>query len=398
MDLLTTFLQNLLDLSLEAAPWLAVGLIAAGLLKGLLPAGALARFVGKPGIGSIVRGSLIGVPLPLCSCGVIPAALGLRREGASKGATVSFLVATPQTGVDSLAVSYAMLGPLLTIARPIASVITAIAGGVAAELIDPDQPRNNPTTSKPNPPTTSSCCSTNQPEPGSCCSTEPKSLSLNVVNTPPPNLQPAPTETASDCCSTESPTPNASRLRRAWDGQVYAWTRLLDDMAIWLAIGLLAAAAVVTFVPPSTLASFGSGVPAMLAMVALGIPMYICATASTPVAASLLVAGISPGTVLVFLLAGPATNAGTVALIRKELGTASTAAYLGAIIIVAIAAGLITDLALNAAGWTGPQTHHHHEPGLWLIISWISLITLTLLTFRKAVPNRASQTTQAQSA
>ncbi|QDU72861.1 SO_0444 family Cu/Zn efflux transporter [Mucisphaera calidilacus] len=357
-----TYLTHFLDVALEAAPWLALGLIAAGLLKGLLPAGALARFVGKPGLGSVIRGSLIGVPLPLCSCGVVPAALGLRREGASKGATVSFLVSTPQTGVDSLAVSYALLGPMLTLARPIASVITAIAGGLAAEAVDRKTPANPSEPESPRP----CCCST---EESTCGGT--RSVSLGVINQPPP------------------PPPQPTLTQKVWRGQTYAWTTILDDMAVWLLLGLAVAALINTLAPPDTLHAIGSGLPAMIAMVLIGIPMYICATASTPIAASLLVAGISPGTVLVFLLAGPATNAGTVAVIRRELGTASTAAYLAAIIVVSIAAGLVTDIALTSAGWTAPETAHEHHSVATMIISWLALLMLIVIGSRKLIPSRA---------
>lgn len=382
---MTLFLENLLDLSLEAAPWLALGLVAAGMLKGLMPVGALSRLVGRPGVWSVVRGAFIGVPLPLCSCGVIPAALGLRREGASKGATVSFLVATPQTGVDSLAVSYAMLGPMLTIARPIASVITAIAGGLAAEFIDPppQKARANKGAREEGP---GSCCGEMPVEVKECCGGNGgTSVSLAVMNGPVAELVPA-AEEATCCSSGGGDGLGGAWWKRAWAGQVYAWTRLLDDMALWLVIGLVIAAVVVTTFPPSALASIGSGLPAMVAMVLLGIPMYICATASTPVAASLLVAGVSPGTVLVFLLAGPATNAGTVALIRRELGTASTAAYLGAIIVVSIVSGLVTDWVLGAAGWTAPEAVHVHGGSVGLVIGWVTLVMLVGLGCRKLVP------------
>lgn len=419
MNTLQTYLSYLLDVALEAAPWLALGLIAAGLLKGLLPSGALARFVGKPGLSSIIRGALIGVPLPLCSCGVVPAALGLRREGASKGSTVSFLVATPQTGVDSLAVSYALLGPLITIARPIASVVTAIAGGLAAEAVDGNEtPAKAATTSeggcccgsKPEPKVssccgdekkqetkTSACCSTEtQSQTASCCSSEPKPEPVSSCCGGETKAEASSccgsekkTETKSSCCSSEQTTGETTFLNKFWGGQKYAWTTILDDMAVWLIIGLLIAALINTFAPPSALAGIGSGLPAMIAMVVIGIPMYICATASTPVAASLLVAGVSPGTVLVFLLAGPATNAGTVALIRRELGTAPTAAYLAAIVVVSIIAGLITDVALSAAGWTAPETLHHHANPAWTMISWAALILLIVLGMRKwVIPSR----------
>ena len=130
-----TFLNNLLDLSLEAAPWLALGLVATALIRALVPDAMMKKWVGGRGVGSVLRAAIVGAPLPLCSCGVIPAAVGLRRQGASPGATASFLVATPETGVDSLAISYAMLGPFLTIARPIAAVVSAVVTGLMVQAV-----------------------------------------------------------------------------------------------------------------------------------------------------------------------------------------------------------------------------------------------------------------------
>ncbi len=290
---------NILAVYLDAAPWLLLGLIAAGLIKAWVPDALLSRWLGGRGLWPVTKAAFIGAPLPLCSCGVLPAALGLHRGGASRSATVSFLIATPETGADSLAVSYALLGPFMTIVRPIAAILSAIFTGLLSSVLP--EPKSEPVTA-------TSCCS-------SCCS---------------------------GACSSE-PAPT-SPMQKTRQGLRYAATEILDDIAPWLAIGIVLAGLVATFIPAQALAEWGSGLPAMLIMLLVGIPMYICATASTPVAAALLLAGISPGTVLVFLLAGPATNIATLAVVKKELGNSVLATYLLGIVIASISLGLLTDL------------------------------------------------------
>jgi len=302
-------LQNSLDIYLDAAPWLLLGLIAAGLIKAWLPEGLLQRWLGGHGPWPVVKAAFIGAPLPLCSCGVIPAALGLRRGGASRSATVSFLIATPETGVDSVALSYAMLGPVMAVVRPVAAILSAIVTGLLTTLV----PQARPASMQANIPV-SGCSS------GSCCS--------------------------SGCSSTPPAKPGS--LAITIQGLRYAASDILDDIALWLAIGILLAGAVATWVPPQALAAWGSGLPAMGLMLLVGIPMYICATASTPVAAALLLAGVSPGTVLVFLLAGPATNLATLAVLRKELGHGVLAVYLGGISLSSIGLGLLLDRLVNS--------------------------------------------------
>jgi hypothetical protein len=298
---------NTLALYLDAAPWLLLGLAAAGLIKAWLPETLLSRWLGGTGPWPVARAALIGAPLPLCSCGVLPAALGLHRSGASRSSTISFLIATPETGVDSIALSYALLGPVMAVVRPLAAVISAIATGLLSALVP--EARTVPLSI----PVSSGCSG------GACCS-----------NT----LQRKPFREG----------PLATTLK----GLRYAAGDILDDIALWLAIGLVLAGAVATWVPPQALAAWGSGLPAMLLMLLVGIPMYICATASTPLAAAMLLAGISPGTVLVFLLAGPATNLATLAVVRKEFGPDLLATYLAGIALSSIALGLLLDLMLGS--------------------------------------------------
>lgn len=294
--MIAEFAANLLALSMDAAPFLLFGLLLAGAMKAWIPQTLLQRHLGGSGPIPVIKAALIGTPLPMCSCGVLPVALGLRANGASRGSTVSFLVATPETGVDSISVSYALLGPIMAVVRPIAAVISAISAGLLAGWHDIGEHRQ--------------------------------------------------TEHDKQCCDQHGC--DDSQSQSLGEGVHYSLTQMLDDIALWLVVGLVFAALVKTFLPPSWLAEWGSGLPAMLVMVAIGVPMYICASASTPIAAGLMMAGISPGTALVFLLAGPATNIATVGVVGRELGRRAVIGYLTGVIVSSILMGLLLDALLNA--------------------------------------------------
>ena len=313
------FLHNLLHVVLEAAPWLLLGLVVSGLIKVYLPAGLLQRWLGGRGVTPVFTAAVIGTPLPLCSCSVVPAALTLRRGGASKGATVSFLVSTPENGADSIALSWALLGPFLTVARPVAAVFSAVLAGLLARAADAEEA---PAPAEAPPPAAPCCSSTPVPAATSCCGS-----GGGVAAEPVERSRPKPLEAVR-----------------------YAADELFGDIAFWLTLGILLAALVQTLVPPGTIAGWGSGLPAMLGVMLLGVPMYLCATASTPVAAALLLAGVSPGTALVFLLAGPATNLGTIGIVRKELGGRACAAYLVGACGGALACGLAADWVVGRWG------------------------------------------------
>jgi uncharacterized membrane protein YraQ (UPF0718 family) len=357
---MNNFLGNLLELTLDAAPWLLLGLVIGGLIKRLMPARLLERHLKGEGFLPVVKAALIGAPLPLCSCGVIPAALGLRRAGASKSSTVSFLVSTPETGVDSISVTYAMLGPVMAIVRPVAAVISAITAGM---LVGRNAARGSYT----NPEKRTSEGSL---EPA-CCASKP----ATEIRTTSTCCSTSPQETS--CCSTG--TEAKRRSDSDWlSGIRYAFTDLLSGILFWLCIGLLFSAAVATWLPPDFLARWGSGLLAMLVMIAVSIPMYVCATASTPIAAGLLLAGISPGTVLVFLLAGPASNIGSMGIIRRELGKRALFAYLAGVAITAIVSGLLLDwfLQVNNISIRSELAASEHLVPHWL--AWMSLIILVI--------------------
>ncbi len=371
------FFQNLLELSLEAAPWLVVGLALGGLMKALIPTEFLQRHLSGSGVGSIAKATVLGAPLPLCSCGVIPAALGLREAGASKPATAAFLVSTPETGVDSITVTYALMGPFMAIVRPISALASAMMSGLLVGTFDPEDNRKLAKTT-----TETSCCDTNsKPVESGCCATEAKPVETSCCATE------AKVEENS-CCDTASQQAkpiNESWLSKAWGGIYYAFTRLLDDIVLWLVVGMLFAAASKTFIPTDFLAQWGQGIPAMLVMIAAGIPMYICATASTPVAAGLLMAGVSPGVALVLLLTGPATNISTLGIISKELGKRSMWLYLTGVVVTAIVAGLVTDALVDAFQIDVLTQVHEGHGGLPTWLGWTALVLLIAVAFRKFV-------------
>jgi uncharacterized membrane protein YraQ (UPF0718 family) len=255
---------------------------------------------------STVKAALFGAPLPLCSCGVIPAALGLRRSGASKAATTSFLISTPETGVDSISISYAMLGPFMAIIRPIAAITSAIAAGILVGKEDsiPASAGSQPA---------EACCASKTPEPESCCNSEKADI-----------YQP----TAVD---------------KLIEGLRFTYIDLVKDIALWLVIGLGFAALIKTYVPNEFLLQWGDGFMAFVVMALVGVPMYICATASTPIAAGLLFSGVSPGATLVFMLVGPATNIATMGLVKTELGNRTLAIYLASVVGIGFAFGYLTN-------------------------------------------------------
>jgi len=392
------FLTNLLELSLEAAPWLVLGLVIGGLIKALIPTELLQRHLSANGFSAIFKAALFGAPLPLCSCGVIPAALGLRRAGASKSATISFLVSTPETGIDSVSISYALLGPFMAVVRPVAAIISAITAGLLVGKAEDDkvailsdehadddkasccgsekQAVVSACCSDEAVVVETSCCSTQAEKPVSdaCCSSEPVEETSCCSTAPSASTQAG----AGSCCGTseQSSAKPETFVQKAWEGIIYSFVDLFDKVLFWLVIGLVFAALVKTFVPITFLAEWGSGLPAMLVMLVIGIPMYVCATASTPIAAGLLLAGISPGTAMVFLMAGPATNISTLGVIGKELGKRSLYAYLVGVGVITLLTGFIVDYLVGLWGIDVQGQIAHSQDMVPPIIAWAALLLL----------------------
>ncbi|WP_105213287.1 SO_0444 family Cu/Zn efflux transporter [Pseudoalteromonas sp. T1lg22] len=382
MDLISNFWQ----LFVLSAPWLMLGLLIAGIINVYLPTHFLNRHLGKEGLWTTVKAALIGAPMPLCSCGVIPAAVGLRRAGASKSATTSFLVSTPETGIDSVSVSYALLGPFMAVIRPIAAVCSAITAG----LLVGREGSLEPSVTASSTPKQGACCGSNDKVPAvegpsSCCAFE---VQLNEQSGGCCAPQTQVTQATSSCCSTDkkasqsTPQAQSSALSKLQQALHFSATKLLSDTALWLMIGLFFAAVVQTYVPTSYLSQWGSGILAMTVMVLVSIPMYICATASTPIAAGLLLAGVSPGAVLVFMLAGPATNIATLGVVGKELGRRAVAAYLTGVIGVALLFGVLTDYLVGEFGFNVTPLGGQHQEVLPPWLEQGSAVILALLLIR----------------
>jgi uncharacterized membrane protein YraQ (UPF0718 family)/copper chaperone CopZ len=328
MELLVTIVTASWAVFGAMAPYLLLGFVVAGLLSVVISPEWIERHLGGNGLGQVVKASIFGVPLPLCSCGVIPVGASLRRHGASKGATTAFLLSTPQTGVDSIAVTYGLLGPFLAVVRPLAALVTGIFGGALVQAFNHDDVA---------------------PEEGGI----------------------AGPETAS--CSSQSCDDEQSKDRsKILQGVRYGLVTLPRDIGRALIWGVLISGLIAAFVAPQALESYlGGGLWPMLAAMAIGIPLYVCATASTPIALGLIHAGLSPGAALVFLISGPATNTAALTTLWKVLGRRAAILYLVTVAVASLATGFAVDGLIGAGGL--PESalvpaassmegaHAHHE-------------------------------------
>lgn len=289
----------------DASVYIIIGLLAGGMLKAFLSPGYVATHLGSGRFSSVFKAALLGIPLPLCSCGVLPAAASLKKQGASNGATTAFLISTPESGVDSIAISWVLLDPLMTIFRPVAAFITALVAGISENLLHPPQ----------------------SPQEAAGAG------GLNMI-----------TGAQAD----SRPEGFAARMQA---GVRYALVELWGDLAGPFFLGLLFAGLVAVLVPDDFFQAYlGGGLSSMLVMLVFGIPLYICATASTPIAAAFILKGVSPGAVLVFLLVGPATNIASITILTRMLGKRSTALYLVSIAVVSVLCGLALDQIYSALG------------------------------------------------
>ncbi len=337
LRILSASWQLWIDMSL----WLTAGLLIAGLLKVFFPVSLVHRWLGQPGLLASIKAAVIGTPLPLCSCSVLPAAMQLHRSGASSSATVSFLVATPENGADSILMSWGLLGPAMTIARVISALLSATVAGLVTGLLDRPSTKAaaaNPVSLKPN-----------------ASSAPPEPAQLNLL----PVIQPSEMPGLKHGDSTGGTDAGIGWM----EGLRYAFTRLLQDIAHWVVIGIVTAAVIQELVPPNAMVQWGNGPWVMLAVLAVSIPTYVCATASTPIAASLLAAGMSPGAVLVFLLAGPASNFSSAAIVRKELGNRALIGYLTGVVGMTLVAGFCVDWLFPAFS-ISPHQHMDHSHSL----------------------------------
>ncbi|MFH0757420.1 MAG: permease [Bacteroidota bacterium] len=327
MEMARSYGVELVRLVNEMSPYLLLGFFFAGVLRVVFPQRIITKYMGQRNFRSVLNASLLGVPLPLCSCGVLPTGIGFYKNGASRGSTISFLISTPQTGVDSILATYSLLGLPLAIIRPVVALVTGVLGGLAGNLAD-----KNGVPEKPH----------------------------------------AITEV-------EQPERTVKELFR------YGFVELLQDISKWLIIGMLVAALLSVLIPGDFFTNrISSEYLAMILMLAASVPLYICATGSIPIAAVLLMKGLSPGAALVLLMAGPATNIATMAVVGNAMGKKTLWIYLSSIIGGALFFGVLVNELIPREWITGfipsfiHEGHHGHHTG-WL--RWASSVLLVLLIF-----------------
>ena len=309
------------NILLELSPWLLGGALIAGLLHVALPENFLRRHLS--GRWAVVKAAALGVPMPLCSCSVIPVGLGLRRQGASPGATVAFMIATPQTGADSVTVAAGFLGLPFAVFTLVSTFVLGLVGGWWADAGSDTSAAGEPGE------TTPIACGDDHDEAGGA-------------------------------------------VRRT---VTYALS-LLQSIWVWLAIGIVASAAIEQFIPPGALEKLGAGggLPAMLLALVIGMPMYVCTTASVPVAAALVHNGFPPGAAMVFLISGPATNVATMGAIYRALGGRTLAKYLTTIAVGSLAFGVLFNLLVDPATAAVAHMHQHHS--WWAIACAVAVVAL----------------------
>jgi len=326
LEIINNYLVSLWDLTLEMSPYLLLGFLIAGVLYIYFPKEKVTKYLGKNNFRSTLNAALIGVPLPLCSCGVIPTGISFYKNGASKGSSVSFLISTPQTGVDSVLATYALLGLPLAIIRPIIALITGVFGGLVTN-----------------------------------------SFEKNEIKEDQKN-------------ETENASPTIDNKNKLKSMLQYAFVEFLQDISKWLVIGLLLAALMAVLIPDDFFINYLSNEYLSIAIVLIAsIPLYVCATGSVPIAAVLLMKGLSPGAAIVFLMAGPATNAATITVIGNVLGKKTLMSYMASIIGGAVFFGILVNELLPREWFTSQLVHIHDGHGAHLIPEWLKIGSSILL-------------------
>ena len=321
-------MHEIIDLMNEMSPYLLLGFLLAGLMRAFVPTHLYHRYLGQPNFRSVLNAMLLSLPVPLCSCGVIPTAMSLYRQGASKGASVSFLIATPQTGIDSIIATYSLMGLPFALTRPLAAIVTSLLGGQLVNWLD---------------------------------------------------KTPAPTATARQTEEAEAERPALwTRIRQAMH---YAFVEMMQDIGRWLVLGLIIAGLITAYVPDSIFALLaGNTVLSIVVVLVCAVPMYLCATGSIPIAVALMLKGLSPGTALVLLMAGPAVNVASMLVVRKVMGLRTLLLYLLSIVGGAIGFALTIDYLLPRHWFTAQLEAMQsccHEHTHWFNIA-CSVILLLL--------------------
>lgn len=390
-------MDEILLLINEMSPYLLLGFLLAGLMHAFIPGRYYTRFLSKPTLGSVINAAIFGIPLPLCSCGVIPTAMSLRKEGASRGAVTSFLIATPQTGIDSIIATFSLMGVPFAVIRPIAALITAVLGGwmvnTFVSLRDRRAHREmaEGTIVKTEETETCTChCHCHENKAESCCpegdsdghhhhhhSGEHHHHSSHHRHSSHHHHS-----SSASCHCHDRKTPNTIGGKIV-EALRYAFLDMMSDIGKWLVIGLVVAGLITIYVPDEVFTIFKDNTMAsMILVLIISIPMYLCATGSIPIAVVLMLKGLTPGAALVLLMAGPACNMASILVIRKGLGFRTLVIYILSIVIGAVFFGCLIDW-LQYSGMIDftsrvSQTMEIKEGGAG-IIKWTSTIVLTLL-------------------
>ena len=351
------FIQALIDLSNAMAIYILFGLLIAGILHELIPEEFIKKHLGKNSLGSVIKATLFGIPIPVCSCGVIPLATALQKSGASKGAVLSFLISTPITGIDSILATFGMFGWLFTIYRIITSIMLAMIAGILVNFekekkeirhwtLDIEKVSKNLKSNTPN-------------------------ITFQAAN--PQNIS------CSDGCGCEE----KKRKFSFTNALKYGFITLLGDIAKPLFWGLIIGAAITVAIPENLSSYLSENVwLSYLLAVAIAVPMYVCATASLPIAAALILNGVSAGAAFVFLSAGPATNTVTIGVVKKMLGSKAVAIYLGVIALGSVIFGLGLDWLFKDID-VKSIVHIEEKPSIFMIASSFILWALILYHFAK---------------
>ena len=341
MDIILKLLENLFSIYNESAFYLVLGLIFAGLSHRYLAADFIKKHLSGSSIWTNIKASIVGTPVPLCSCGVVPVGLELKKKGLSKSATASFLIATPENGVDSILLTQGFFGTTFTVLRVAFSILLANIVGLFVGIADKQAIAANDASSKEN----------SEEGSVSCCASHGHSHG-------------------------HSHDHNHSHGEENKDGLGYILDTFLPDLVPWLLIGFILSAAITTFIPTEWFQSLSSESSVMAAAL-IGIPLYVCASASTPIAYSLLLNGLSPGAVFVFLLTGPATNSANVPLYVKELGLRQTLAFYISLFIGSISIGLLINyFGLDLSSHLNAHAHEHESGSILEILGTLVFTAL----------------------
>ena len=406
-------MQEVVYLITGMSPYLLLGFLLAGLMYAFVPGKFYTKYLSRKSFRSVLNAALLGIPLPLCSCGVIPTAMSLRKEGASKGAVVSFLIATPQTGVDSIIATFSLMGLPFVIVRPIAALFTAIFGGVIVDKAEPEKKCCCHSEEKEEKKTEehSCCCHSHKEEAEhvchchseekrveehSCCCHTKQEEAEHVCHCHSEEKA----EEHSCCCHSHKEEAehvchseekkaeygchsNKSFFTKIKEALTYAYVDMMEDIGKWLVVGLVVAAAITVLVPTEYFAVFqGNTFASMLLVLCIAMPMYLCATGSIPIAVALMMKGLTPGAALVMLMAGPACNFASMLLIRRSLGLRTMLVYILSIVLGAVAFGYLIDM-LQFSGMVDflyqlKEVHSCHDEHAG-VFSWICTGLLLLL-------------------